>query len=151
MMRNMSEEKWNMVLEVNLSAIERMNRVLVPDALRDGGRLVFLSSISGIAGNPGQTNYALTKAGVIGFMDHYAESLKDRGITAKAIAPGFIETPMTAKIPVALREVARRLNAFNQGGMPSDIAYAVHAFCAPGASGLNGQVLRVCGGALVGA
>ena len=150
-MRNMGEDKWNMVLDVNLAAIERMNRVLVPEALRDGGRLVFLSSISGIAGNPGQTNYALTKAGVIGFVDHYAETLKDRGITANAIAPGFIETPMTAKIPVAIREVARRLNAFNQGGLPADIAYAIHALCAPGASGLNGQVLRVCGGALVGA
>ena len=88
---------------------------------------------------------------MIGFVDHYAETLKDRGITANAIAPGFIETPMTAKIPVAIREVARRLNAFNQGGLPADIAYAIHALCAPGASGLNGQVLRVCGGALVGA
>jgi len=151
MMRNMGQDKWNMVMDVNLAAIERMNRVLVPEALRDGGRLVFLSSISGIAGNPGQTNYALTKAGVIGFVDYYAEALKDRGITANAIAPGFIETPMTAKIPVAIREVARRLNAFNQGGLPEDIAYAIHALCAPGASGLNGQVLRVCGGALVGA
>ncbi len=147
---NMDEDRWNMVLDINLKALIRVNEALI-DALRDGGRIVCLSSIGGIAGNVGQTNYAATKAGVIGYIEGLAPRLVDRGITVNAIAPGFIETQMTAKMPLATREVARRLCNLSQGGLPEDIAEAIVFLATPGASGLNGEVLRVCGGNFIGA
>jgi 3-oxoacyl-[acyl-carrier protein] reductase len=110
-----------------------------------------LSSVSGVAGNMGQTNYAASKAGIIGFTRKLAQLVKSRGITANAIAPGFIETRMTAAIPVVVREAGRRLSALGQGGLPEDVAEAITFLSTPGAAGVTGQVLRVCGGALIGA
>lgn len=141
---------WDLTLAVNLGAILRMTEGLA-DALSDGGRVVAMSSIAGIAGNAGQTNYAATKAGVIGFVRHLAPALGARGVTVNAIAPGFIETRLTAAMPAATREVARRLSALAQGGLPEDIAEAVTFLSSPGAQGVTGQVLRVCGGSFVGA
>ena len=86
--------------------------------LRDDGRVVCLSSIAGIAGNVGQTNYAASKAGLIGFVRALAREVAARGITVNAIAPGFIETRLTAAMPAAIREVGRRLSALGQGGSP---------------------------------
>ena len=88
---------------------------------------------------------------VVGLVRALAPRLAGRGITVNAIAPGFIETRMTAAIPVAIREVARRLSALGQGGAPSDVGQAITFLATPGALGLTGQVLRVCGGAFVGA
>ncbi len=146
----MPEADWNLVLEVNLKAIERLTRALSPE-MREQGRIITLASIAGIAGNRGQTNYAATKAGVIGLMRGYAEVLRDRGITANCIAPGFIETDMTAKVPTVIREAGRRLSALGQGGLPEDVAEAITFLASPGAFGINGQVLRVCGGNFLGA
>lgn len=147
---NMDTERWNMVLEINLRALIAVNEALL-DTLRDGGRIVCLSSIGGIAGNVGQTNYAASKAGVIGYIQGLAPQLQERGITVNAVAPGFIETQMTAQIPLATREVARRLCNLSQGGQPQDIAEAIAFLASPGATGMNGEVLRVCGGNFVGA
>ncbi len=148
----MKPELWDMAIGVNLSAVARITEVLIArGALRDGGRLVLLSSIAGIAGNMGQTNYSASKAGVIGLVRALAPTLAARGITVNAIAPGFIETRLTAAIPVAIREVARRMNNLSQGGLPEDVAQAITFFATPGAYGATGQVLRVCGGSLVGA
>lgn len=149
MLVNMGEDRWNAVLEVNLRALIRLNEALLGD-LRDGGRIICLSSIGGIAGNVGQTNYAATKAGVIGYIEGLAPQLAPRGITVNAIAPGFIETRMTAAIPLATREVARRLSNVSQGGLPEDVAETLCFLSTPGACALSGQVLRVCGGNLVG-
>jgi 3-oxoacyl-[acyl-carrier protein] reductase len=107
--------------------------------------------MSGIAGNAGQTNYATSKAGVIGRVQALAPELAERGLTINAVAPGFIETRMTATIPVAIREVARRLSALGQGGQPEDVAQAIVFLASPGAHGITGRTLRVCGGAFVGA
>jgi 3-oxoacyl-[acyl-carrier protein] reductase len=139
-----------MVLAVNLEAVIRLTRALDP-LLRDDGRVLALSSVAGIAGNMGQTAYAATKAGVLGFVQAEAARLAARGVTANAVAPGFIETRMTAAVPLAIREGARRLSALGQGGLPEDVAEALTFLATPGSQGLTGQTLRVCGGALIGA
>jgi len=146
----MKSELWDQTLDINLQAVVRTTRAL-EGVLRDGGRIICLSSIAGLAGNVGQTNYAASKAGVAGFVRALAPRLASRGITVNAIAPGFIETRLTAAIPVAIREVGRRLSALGQGGQPEDVGQAIVFLASPGAQGLTGRVLRVCGGAFIGA
>lgn len=151
MLRNMAPHLWDMVLDINLGAILRINERLLADGLAEGARMVCISSIGGIAGNAGQTNYATTKAGVIGYAEALAPEMARRGGAINAVAPGFIETAMTAAMPVMPREVGRRLSSLSQGGLPVDIAEAV-TFLASGLSaGINGQTLRVCGQNFVGA
>jgi len=148
----MAPEAWDAVMAVNLAAVVRItDALLAGKVLRDNGRVVCLSSVSGIAGNVGQTNYAASKAALIGYVDALATELSPRGITANAIAPGFIETRMTAAIPLMIREAGRRLAALGQGGLPEDVAQAITFLASPGAQGITGTTLRVCGGALIGA
>lgn len=148
---NMKPELWDLVININLSAAERINDYLLEnDGLNANGRIVCVSSISGIAGNLGQTNYAASKAGVIGLVKFTAPILKN-GITINAVAPGFIETQMTAAIPFAIREAGRRLNSMNQGGLPVDVAETIAWFASSASTGLNGNVVRVCGQSLLGA
>lgn len=147
----MSPEAWDSVVGVSLVAVDRITAALREGCLRDGGRIVCLSSVAGIAGNVGQTNYAAAKAGLIGLVQHLAGELAGRGITVNAVAPGFIETRMTEAIPFMVRETARRLSALGQGGRPEDVANAITFLSTPGAAGVTGGVLRVCGGALIGA
>ena len=145
MLRNMKPELWDMVLNINLGAILRINERLLQSGLKAGSRIVCISSIGGIGGNAGQTNYAATKSGVIGYAASLAPVLAKRGMAINAVAPGFIETQMTAAMPLANREVGRRVNSLSQGGLPQDIAEAVTFFASPLAAGVNGQTLRVCG------
>ncbi|MBV6550217.1 3-oxoacyl-ACP reductase [Acinetobacter sp. UGAL515B_02] len=148
---NMKPELWDLVININLSAAERINDYLLEnDGLNANGRIVCVSSISGIAGNLGQTNYAASKAGVIGLVKFTAPILKN-GITINAVAPGFIETQMTAAIPFAIREAGRRMNSMNQGGLPVDVAETIAWFASSASTGLNGNVVRVCGQSLLGA
>jgi 3-oxoacyl-[acyl-carrier protein] reductase len=148
----MSADLWDAVLDVNLSSQERINAVLLDRGLiADGGRIVSVSSVSGIAGNRGQTNYATSKAGVIGLVQAMAPVLRDRGITINAVAPGFIETAMTAKMPLMIREAGRRMNSMAQGGLPVDVAETIAWFASPGSAGVTGNVVRVCGQSLLGA
>ena len=147
----MSRAQWDMTLDVNLHAVTKINAALMAKCMRDNGRVVLLSSVAGIAGNMGQTNYASAKSGLIHYTRASAAALDKRGITINAIAPGFIETRMTAAMPAMIREGARRLSALGQGGQPVDVAEAITFLATPGASGISGQLLRVCGGALVGA
>lgn len=147
----MKPEQWAQVLNINLAAIVRMTEALLDGVLRDNGRIVLLSSVSGIAGNIGQTNYSASKAGVMGFTRHLATQVATRGITVNAIAPGFIETRMTAAIPLMIRQAARRLSNLGQGGLPRDVGDAITFLSTPGALGLTGNVIRVCGGSLAGA
>lgn len=148
----MSTREWDAVLAVNLRAPETFTEALLAaGAIPDGGRIVCVSSIGGIAGNPGQTNYGATKAGIIGFVDAWAPELAPRGITVNAVAPGFIETPMTDAMPLLPREVGRRLSSLAQGGQPIDVAETIAWFAEPGSAGVNGAVVRVCGQALIGA
>jgi len=148
---NMKPELWDLVININLSAIERVNDYLISnDGLNANGRIICVSSISGIAGNLGQTNYAASKAGVIGVVKFTAPTLKN-GITINAVAPGFIETQMTAAIPFAIREAGRRMNSMSQGGLPVDVAETIAMFASTASTGLNGNVVRVCGQSLLGA
>jgi 3-oxoacyl-[acyl-carrier protein] reductase len=148
---NMSEDRWESVIGVNLTAPERISRELLEQkAIRANGRIIGVASIAGIAGNVGQTNYATSKAGVIGLVDSLKDDLPD-GITVNAVAPGFIETQMTAAVPLATREVGRRLNAMSQGGLPVDVAETIAWFASPGSTAVNGNVVRVCGQMMLGA
>jgi len=115
----MKPDAWDMAVDINLGAVIRItDRLLDDEVLRPGGRIVCLSSVSGIAGNRGQTNYSASKAGVVGFVEALAHKVAKKGITVNAIAPGFIETRLTSAMPVAIREVARRMSAVGQGGLP---------------------------------
>jgi 3-oxoacyl-[acyl-carrier protein] reductase len=148
---NMAEDRWDSVMAVNLIAPERITRELLDQGVvNDNGRIVGVASIAGIAGNVGQTNYAASKAGVIGLVDSLADELKD-GITINAVAPGFIVTQMTAAVPFATREVGQRMNAMSQGGLPVDVAETIAWYANPGSTAVNGNVVRVCGQMMLGA
>jgi len=147
----MTAEQWDATIDTNFGSVVRMTEALLERGLHDGGRLVFLSSVVGIAGGVGQANYAASKAGLIGYARGLSTRLHERGITSNAVAPGFIETRLTAAIPLVVRELARRLSNLGQGGLPRDVAEAITFLATPDAVGVTGQVLRVCGGALIGA
>ena len=153
MLANLDEARWASVLDVNLAAQLRINEVLLdpalPGGIGEGSRIIGVASTSGWAGNKGQTNYAASKAGVMGMVRALAPRLADRGIVVNAVAPGFIETDMTASIPVIDREIFRRSSSLLQGGRPADVAEAI-VFLADPETPMNGQVLRVCGQLIVG-
>jgi len=148
----MPEDRWSVLMEINLSSEERINdELLKRDLLKPNGRIVCVSSMSGIAGNSGQTNYATSKAGVIGMVESMAPELAKRGATINAVAPGFIETQMTDAMPIAIREAGRRMNSMSQGGKPVDVAETIAWFASPASAGVNGNTVRVCGQSLLGA
>src|SRR5271157_6039347 len=152
LLANMDDARWNSVLAVNLLAPQRLTEGLIGNgSIGDGGRVIGLSSMAGIAGNRGQTNYATTKAGMIGLTQALAPVLAEKGITINAVAPGFIETQMTAAIPLATREVGRRMNSLFQGGKPVDVAETIAYFASPASNAVTGNVIRVCGQAMLGA
>ncbi len=148
----MDAEMWDLLVDINLSAQERIDDGLLErDLIRPNGRLIGVSSISGIAGNAGQTNYSTSKAGVIGRVESMAAVVRGANVTINAVAPGFIETAMTKAMPVPTREAGRRMNSMLQGGLPLDVAEAIAWFASPGSAGVNGNVVRVCGQSLLGA
>ena len=153
LLANMKPEQWDSVIAVNLESQLRINEALLgSDQLNHSARVVSLSSTTGFSGNRGQTNYGATKAGVIGMVRSSAAAFAKHGdSTINAIAPGFIDTEMTSKMPLATREVARRLSSLQQAGLPIDVAEGVAFLSSPASGGINGQVLRVCGQNLVGA
>ena len=152
LLANITADRWDPVLAVNISSQITLTEALIEagDVLGEQPRVVSLASTSGIAGNRGQTNYAASKAGVISFVEALAAQLEARGGTANAVAPGFIETEMTARMPALTREVARRLSSLQQGGLPVDVAEAIAFLSTPEAGGIRGETLRVCGQNMVG-
>ncbi len=149
---NMTPDRWDPVLAVNITSQIALTEALLEagDVLGAQPRVVSLASTSGIAGNRGQTNYAASKAGVMAFVDALSGRLAPLGGTANAVAPGFIETEMTAKMPPLTREVARRVNSLQQGGLPVDVAEAIAFLASDEAGGVQGETLRVCGQNMVG-
>ena len=152
MLSRMSEQQWNMLMQVNLGSVQRINAALLEtDLLDNGGKIIGVASISGIAGNRGQTNYGFSKSAIIGMVETLAEPCAARGITVNGVAPGFIETQMTAAIPFVTRQMGRRLSSLGQGGLPIDVAEVIGFFVSPQAAGINGNLVRVCGQSLLGA
>ncbi len=150
-LKNMTREQWDMVLNINLHALYNItNTLLDANLLNTQSRVVCMSSIMGIGGNFGQTNYGATKAGVIGLVEAFAGKMATKQSTINAIAPGFIQTRMTDKIPFFTREIGKKMASLNQEGLPVDIAETVTFLCSPGAASINGQTIRVCGGSVVG-
>jgi 3-oxoacyl-[acyl-carrier protein] reductase len=150
---NMPAERWSPVLEVNLASVRRTtDALLAAGTLGPGGRIVATASIAGLAGNAGQTNYGASKAGVVGLVRSLApRALAEHGVTVNAVAPGFIETKMTAAVPLLIREAGRRMNSLAQGGLPVDVAETTAWLAHPASGAVNGQVVRVCGQSLLGA
>ncbi len=149
---NMDAGRWSSVMDVNLVAPERIATRLLDDGLvRPNGRVIGVASVAGIAGNVGQSNYAASKAGVIGLVDALAPLAAHQRVTVNAVAPGFIETQMTAAMPLLIREAGRRMNSLSQGGQPVDVAETVAWLANPGSYGVTGNVVRVCGQSLLGA
>ncbi len=155
LLANLDEKLWASVIDVNLAAEMRINEFLLsgdhPGGLGDEARIVGIASTSGVAGNKGQTNYAASKAGVMGYVWALKEELADRPITVNAVAPGFIETEMTAVIPFVQREIFRRTNSLTQAGNPVDVAETLAYLCGPASGGVDGQIVRVCGQNIIGA
>jgi 3-oxoacyl-[acyl-carrier protein] reductase len=148
---NQNPERFGKVIAINVDAPQRITaELLAQKVVNPNGRIVGVASIAGIAGNLGQTSYAASKAGVIGFVDALADELTD-GITVNAVAPGFIITQMTAAVPFATREVGQRLNAMAQGGLPVDVAETIAWYANPASTAVNGNVVRVCGQMMLGA
>mgnify|MGYP001552166866 CR=1 FL=1 len=151
-LKNMKTENWNLVIDISVGAPQRITAELLDQKLiRKGGRVIGISSIAGIAGNNGQTSYGTAKAGVIGFVQDLSKRVAKDGITVNAIAPGFIETDMVKTMPLGIREAGRRLSSLSQGGLPIDVAEAIAWYANPGSSAISGNVVRVCGQALIGA
>jgi len=151
MLIKMSNQQWNQVIDINLQGVERLNTYLLDNQLiNDKGRIICVSSISGIAGNLGQTNYATSKASIIGLIDSMAAELAEKNITINAVAPGFIETDMTASLPFMTRFLGRRICALSQGGKPIDVAETIAFLAAPQAQGVSANLIRVCGLNIIG-
>ena len=149
---NLTAENWSSVLAVNLDAQLQINETLLGrNVLHPNARVICISSTSGIAGNRGQTNYAASKAGIIGMVQAMGPAMARKDMTINAVAPGFIETAMTRAMPFATREIGRRINSLNQGGLPVDVAETVAWLGQLGTAGVNGQVIRVCGQSILGA
>ncbi|MFJ3706109.1 MULTISPECIES: 3-oxoacyl-ACP reductase [Streptomyces] len=150
---NMPADRWASVIDVNLDSVLRTTDALLKaGTVNRGGRIVATASIAGIAGNNGQTNYAASKAGIIGLVRSLApRAAAEHGVTVNAVAPGFIETKMTAAVPLFIREAGRRMNSLSQGGLPVDVAETTAWFAQPASGAVNGQIVRVCGQSLLGA
>lgn len=152
LLANMDGSQWGAVQAVNLVAPVRVTETLLElGALSPEASVVAVSSMAGIAGNRGQTNYATTKAGIIGLVDALGERFRGTGRTVNGVAPGFIETDMTAAMPTGPREVARRLNTLRQGGKTIDVAETIAYLAAPASAAVIGNTIRVCGQNMMGA
>ena len=143
-----SEADWDAVLDTNLKGAFLCSKAALRHLLkaRDSGRIISISSVVGIVGNPGQANYAAAKAGLIGLTKSLAKEIASRGVTVNAVAPGFITTDMTTVLPAEVQELAMKSIPLGSFGEPQDIAAAVGFLASPAARYITGQVLSVDGG-----
>ena len=144
-LKKMTQEEWNKVINVNLTSIYNVTKNALP-LMQKNSRVINISSIVGLYGNFGQTNYAASKAGIIGFTKSLAKELGKYGITVNAIAPGFIESEMTNKTPFIRRKIIEWMITLKRAGKPEEVAYAAAFLASEDASYITGQVLCVSGG-----
>lgn len=150
LLARMDLEQWQRVLDVNLTGAYAVTKALLRGMIRRrGGRIVMVSSVVGMMGNPGQTNYAASKAGLIGFAKSLAKEVGSRNITVNVVAPGYIETAMTGELPDSAREELTRNLVIKRLGQVEDIAGAVLYLASDEAAYVTGQVLNVSGGLYV--
>ena len=143
----MKDGDWDAVLDTNLSAVFRVSRAAIKPMVKQRfGRIISITSVVGASGNPGQANYAAAKAGVAGMARALARELGSRGITVNCVAPGFIDTDMTAKLPQAQQDALQSQIPLGHLGKPADIAHAVAFLASPEAGYVTGQELHVNGG-----
>jgi 3-oxoacyl-[acyl-carrier protein] reductase len=143
----MKEDDWDTVVRINLKGVFNCCKAAARSMIRKRqGRIIIVSSVSGIAGQGGQTNYAASKAGVIGFTKSLAKELGPRGITVNCVAPGFVPTDLTADLPDEFRQRAIELTPLRRMGRPEEIAYAVAFLASDEAAFITGEVLTVDGG-----
>lgn len=147
LMMRMKEDDWDAVIETNLNAVFRLTKAcLRPMMKARTGRIINITSIVGITGNAGQTNYSAAKAGLLGFSKSLAREVGQRGVTVNAIAPGYIETDMTAALPEEHRAAMLKQIPLGRGGTPEDVANAVIFLASPAAAYISGETLHVNGG-----
>lgn len=146
LLMRMSEEQWDAVINVNLKSVFNFTKAAQRSMLKQkGGSIINLSSVVGVSGNAGQSNYSASKAGIIGFTKSIARELGTRGIRSNAIAPGFIITEMTAKIPEDARKAWEESIPMKRGGTPEEVAKVALFLASDLSSYVSGQVISVCG------
>lgn len=147
LMLRMSEEDWDTVIDTNLKSVFNFAKAVYRPMIKQrSGKIISLSSVVGVAGNPGQTNYAASKAGIIGFSKSLAKELASRGVTVNVVAPGYVETEMTATMPDQAKQAMLSAVPLGRPASPQDIAAAVLFLASPAADYITGQVLNVNGG-----
>jgi 3-oxoacyl-[acyl-carrier protein] reductase len=147
LLMRMSEDEWDLVLRVNLKGVFNCTQAVIRSMIKErSGRIVNISSVAGQMGNAGQTNYAASKAGIMGFTKSLAREVGSRGITVNAVAPGYINTEMTSSLPEKLKEAFIQQIPLARVGEPEEVAEAVHWLCSGGSKYVTGQVIHVNGG-----
>jgi len=144
-LKNMTKDQWNLVVKTNLDGTFNVTKNCLA-LIREGGRIINISSIVGISGNHGQTNYAASKAGVIGFTKSLAKELGRHKITVNAVAPGYVETSMTKDIPFLRKKIILAMTPIGRACTPEDVAYLVGFLASEKASYITGEVICVDGG-----
>lgn len=143
----MKEDQWNDIINTNLTSIYRLSKAVIRKMMKARkGRIINIASVVGMTGNPGQTNYSATKAGMLGFTKSLAREIGSRNITVNCVAPGFIDTDMTKELPEEQREALIKQIPLNRLGDPADIAAAVSFLAAPTAAYITGETINVNGG-----